>query len=198
MSEFRDFLELSYGELEERNLEAKEQRDPSYRASTWTARVPALLHGDFWLTESSAIVEYLEDHFPAPAHPRLLPTEAHARARARQLMSWLRSDATAPVRAERSAEVIFYDRPLPALSAGAMAAVADTVELAARFVHAASAPLLGAWCIADAELAFFLHRLAKDPGLLPAELRAYAEAQWKRPSVAAWVAHERAPFVPYG
>src|SRR5688572_27664683 len=55
------------------------------RAHTMAARVPALQHGDFWLSESLAIVEYLEDVFPPPAYPRLLPADASQRARARQL-----------------------------------------------------------------------------------------------------------------
>src|SRR5262249_34986407 len=63
---------------------------PALRERTSVARVPAFQHGDTWLTESSAIIEYLEDTFAPPEHPRLLPAEPRRRARARQLMSWLR------------------------------------------------------------------------------------------------------------
>src|SRR5215470_2779257 len=67
-------------------------RRPEYRDRSVTAKVPALSHGEFWLAESSAIAEYLEEVFPSPAYPRLFPEDRHARARARQLMAWLRSD----------------------------------------------------------------------------------------------------------
>src|SRR5262249_8217169 len=69
-----------------------ETRARAYQDRTVTAKVPALEHGPFCVAESSAIAEYLEDVFPPPAHPRLLPADAHDRARARQLMAWFRSD----------------------------------------------------------------------------------------------------------
>ncbi len=185
-------------EVKEIKLQAKEQEAAEYRAATWTGRVPALLEGAFSLTESSAILEYLEETLPPPEHGRLLPENTRARARARQLMSWLRSDETIPIRAERSSEVIFYERPLPALTPKATAAVEKLTRLVGQLVTSADAPLFGEWCIADAELAFFLHRLMKDEGVVPVMLRGYADAQWKRPSVAEWVAHPRAPFLPYG
>jgi len=161
-------------EVKEVKLQAGEQRSPEYRATTWTGRVPALTDGDFALTESIAILEYLEETFAPPAHARLFPADVKTKARARQLMSWLRSDATAPIRAERSAEVIFYERPLPPLTPAALAAVDKMKELLGHFV-------------------------SSDDGLLPGALRGYAETQWRRPSVAEWVGHPRAAdFVPYG
>src|ERR1700748_1060758 len=56
------------------------QRAPAYVETSYTARVPALVDGDFSLSESSAIIEYLEDKWPAPAHPRLLPRDMCDRA----------------------------------------------------------------------------------------------------------------------
>lgn len=179
-------------------LDKGEQKAPDYRARTWTGRVPALAHGDFWLTESSAILEYIEETLPAPAHPRIFPEVLESRARARQLASWLRSDETSPVRAERSAEHIFYALPRAPLSAACSTTVAKVVAFAERLVTADRPNLFGAWSIVDAELAFFLQRLKHDEGLLTPTLRTYAEAQWKRPSVAEYVAHARPPFVPYG
>src|SRR5512143_3354548 len=37
--------------------------------------VPALAHGDFWLTESSAISEYLAETFAPPQYPRIMPAD---------------------------------------------------------------------------------------------------------------------------
>src|SRR5258706_1387177 len=88
-------------------LDQGAQREPDFAAQSLTARVPVLLDGDFALSESSAIAEYLEDSYPAPAHPRVLPPDARSRARARQVMAWVRSDLL-PLRAERSAEYVFY------------------------------------------------------------------------------------------
>src|SRR6188508_3789074 len=64
---------------------------PALVGRTNIGRVPALQHGEVWLTESSAIIEYIEEIFPAPAYPRLLPEDSYARAQARQLMSFVRS-----------------------------------------------------------------------------------------------------------
>src|ERR671931_2566047 len=83
------------------SLDKKEQRRPEYRERTVTGKVPALQHGDFWLAESSAIIEYLDETFAPPQYPRMLRAEPRARARARQIMSWLRSDIMA-LREERS------------------------------------------------------------------------------------------------
>src|SRR4029077_241496 len=54
-------------------------------------KVPMLEHGETCITESSAISEYLAEMFPAPGHPRLFPADLAKRARARQIMSYLRT-----------------------------------------------------------------------------------------------------------
>ncbi len=54
----------------------------SYRAINPGAMVPTLCDGDTTLTQSLAILEYLEETHPAPA---LLPTDAVGRARVRAL-----------------------------------------------------------------------------------------------------------------
>src|SRR6266702_59174 len=67
-------------------LHEGEQRSAPYVETSFTARVPALVDGAFSLSESSAIIEYLEDKWPAPGHRALLPRDLHQRARARQIM----------------------------------------------------------------------------------------------------------------
>lgn len=59
-----------------------EQHSASYRALNPQALVPSLIDGDTVLTQSLAIIEYLEELHPEPA---LLPKGAAARARVRAL-----------------------------------------------------------------------------------------------------------------
>src|ERR1700687_2235927 len=60
-------------------LQDKAQQRPDLRDGSLTARVPALEHAGFCLAESSAIDEYLEDVFPAPAYPALYPRHVRQR-----------------------------------------------------------------------------------------------------------------------
>ncbi len=177
-------------------LDEGAQRSPDYVRTSFTARVPALVDGDFSLSESSAIIEYLDEKWPAPEHPALLPGDVAERARARQLMSWLRSDLL-PIREERSAEYVFFPlQTLPApepLSPAARRAVERLVTFAERVVPADGGALFGAWCIADTDLAMMLQRLVRTDEPLPPRLRAFAEREWQRPSVRAYVDNAARP-----
>lgn len=168
-----------------------ETRTDDYLARTLTGRVPSLVHDDFALAESSAIVEYLEEAFPEPS---VLPRGRRDRARARQLMSWMRSDETAPIRVERPSTTIFYARPPVGdsahLSRDARRAAERLFAVASRLLDG-NDDALGAWSIVDAELAFLLMRLVAGGDEVPAALRAYAERQWRRPSIQAYATHER-------
>jgi glutathione S-transferase len=182
-------------QVETVDLGAGRHRGTEWAARSLTARVPALQHGDFWLSESSAIAEYLEDVFPD--RPRLLPGDARQRARARQIMAFIRSDL-GPLREERSSETVFYPRgaALPPLSPAAQAAAGKLIQVASKLVSGPG-DLFGAWCIADTDLAMVLQRLVHNRDTVPAPLQAYAEHQWQRPSVRAYLEHPRAPYVPY-
>lgn len=177
-------------------LERGEQRAPEFREPSLTGKVPALRHGDYWLTESLAISEYLAETFPFPKHPRLFPENLQERGRARQLMMWLRTDLL-PVREERSSHTLFYERATQPLSEKGRAAAAELVRIADRVIPEGRTTLFNAWCIADAELGFMLQRLNLNGDPLPPKLKAYAEAQWLRPSVRKFAEHPRPPFVPY-
>jgi len=171
----------------------------SFASQSLTSRVPVLVDGDLTLSESSAIVEYLEDRYPTPQHPRVLPDDVRARARARQVMAWLRSDLM-PIRVERSAEYVFYphDRlpPVAPLSAAGLRAAAKLLGAADRLVPKGAGPLFGAWCIADTDLAMMLQRLVKTGYEVPKRIRDYAETQWERAAVAEFRAHPRPDFQP--
>jgi glutathione S-transferase len=175
-------------------LQTKEQDAPGYRDRSLTGRVPALRHGEFWLAESQAIIEYLDDAFPDA--PRALPRDVQVRARARQVLAWLRSDLMA-LREERSTVTMFYERADRPLSAAGEAAAEKLLRVADLLIPAGSSSLFGAWSQADSDLAFMLHRLIKNGHEVPAKIRAYAEREWQRPSVQAFITHERATYVPY-
>jgi glutathione S-transferase len=186
-------------EVQTVKLHEAEQHSAAYVQTSFTARVPALVDGEFSLSESSAIVEYLEDKWPAPEHAPLLPLDLPRRARARQIMAWLRSDLV-PIREERSAEYVFYPTetlpPYAPLSPVAQRAVAKLVSFAERVVPTDGGGLFGAWCIADTDLAMMLQRLVKTNVSVPARLRAFAEREWRRPSVQAFVNARRPPHCP--
>src|SRR3546814_6370533 len=52
-------------ELKAIDLAAKENLQPEYRRISLTSRIPKLLDGEFSLSDSSAIIEYLEDAYKA-------------------------------------------------------------------------------------------------------------------------------------
>ena len=166
-----------------------DQREPDFVARSLTSRVPTLTAGNFSLSESVAIVEYLDELLPAPAHPRLLPEPLEERARARQVLGWLRSDLAA-LRNERPTSSIFFERVTTPLSDAARADADKLVRIASGLLGARS-QLFSTWSIADLDLALALQRLVANGDAVPAPLRAHADAQWRRSSVAAWVRRTR-------
>jgi glutathione S-transferase len=177
-------------EVKTLDLQRAEHKQDGFRELSFTSRVPTLVDGAFSLSESSAIIEYLEEKWPAPRYAALLPRGLEARARARQIMAWVRSDLMA-IREERSAECVFYPEvdlpPCQPLSALCKDALRRLIGFAERVVPEKGGHLFGDWCIADTDLAMMLQRLVKTREPLPEPLRAYAERQWQRPSVQAFV-----------
>jgi glutathione S-transferase len=180
-------------------LERGEQHDPEFAKSSLTARVPTLEDGDLTLSESSAIVEYLEEAYPPPGFAPVLPSSLRHRARARQVMAWVRSDLM-PIREERSSEWVFYPHsevpPFAPLSPAARKAAAKLFAAAEQLVPADGGPMFGAWCVADTDLAMMLQRLIKCGDEVPSRLRQFAERQWERPAVKEFCGQKRPPFRP--
>ncbi len=188
-------------EMETKNLSKREHREGDYPERSITGRVPALRERDergdeFWLSESSAIIEYLDDRFPSPSYPRLLPSDARQRARARMVMAWVRSDLM-PIRDERPTTTIFYQRAETPLSPAGEAAAARLVQAANALIPEGKTSLFDSWSAADADLALMLQRLALNGHAIPDKVRAFIDAQWARPSVRAWIDRERIPYVAY-
>lgn len=172
------------------DLDANANEKPDFATISLTRRVPAIVHNDFSLSESSAIAEYLDEIFPGRP---LYPLEPRRRARARQLQAWLRSDLL-PIRQERPTEVVFYDSAKPRLSAEAQASAEKLFSLAESLLPLDSTNLFGQWCIADVDLALMLNRLVLNGDPVPERLAAYARHQWQRPSVQLWLNQKRPPL----
>ena len=164
---------------------------PAYAKISLTHRVPTLVNGDFSLSESSAITEYLHEVYPGQA---LYPAEVKDRARARQVQAWLRSDFM-PIRSERTTVVLFYTPSATPLSAEARSAAQKLFAGATELLSHGGPHLCGKeWCIADVDLAVMLNRLVLNGDSVPESLTAYASRQWQRPSVQLWVNQERPPL----
>ena len=162
------------------------------RERTLTGTAPVLQHGTFWLAESLAIVEYLEEMFP---QPRVLPAEIHDRARARQVMAWMRHDH-ALLREERPSERIFYPATVAPLSPAAREMADQVIAVAEKLGADARGRVFETFGVFDVELAFALMRLIATGHAVPERLRDYAAAVWARPSVREFVEHQRPPNPP--
>lgn len=173
------------------NLAARENYAADYSTISLTCRVPALAHGDFSLSESSAISEYLEEHFPSPKYTAVYPRDIRDRARARQIQAWLRSDFM-PIRQERSTEVVFFKPTDKPLSQDAKASAEKLFAVTNALLKKDAVNLFGAWCIADTDLALMLNRFVINGDSVPEKLAAYARQQWERNSVQQWVKQGRA------
>lgn len=173
--------------------------DPAFAGLTWTDLIPALEDGGLVLSESLAILEYLEERYHPPVHASSFPASIEDRARARMLLSWYRTGLTA-LREERSTETVFYPerRATKPLSEKARAEVQDWL-VALRGLRAPGQPFLfgDAWSVADAETALMLHRLIRNGDAVDPDLASYAAAIWRRPSAAEFVDRARKPYRSY-
>ena len=173
------------------DLDAGDNLLPDYANASLTARVPLLVDGDFRLSESSAIAEYLEARYPAPAYAAVYPQDEQQRARARQVQAWLRSDLL-PLREQRNTEVVFLRPVSTPLDEAGQRAAAKLIRVAEACLADSAANLFGEWCIADTDLALMLLRLVNNGDAVPDRLADYARRQWQRPSVQAWLARQPA------
>jgi glutathione S-transferase len=152
------------------------------------AKVPLLVHGDVWITESLAISEYLAETFPTPGHPRLFPADLGDRARARQIMSFLRTSLFALREARPTSSVFGRPNPRP-LPDRAREEAAELERVALAVLPDDRPAMFGSWCIADTDLALALMRLIANQDPIDRRLVNYALAQFDRTSVRRFVAH---------
>jgi glutathione S-transferase len=194
----RGWVALAHKELdfEERPVELYRGRgDALLEQVSPTGLVPVLHHGSLVIPDSLAIIEYLEEAFPPPAHPRLWPAERAARARARWLAATMHSGFTA-LRAGMSFNLCFLaERPRPPADA-----VADAAALVLLLDRALAEPrppgpfLAGAFGAADILYAPALVRLeAFNVSMREApRVGAYLRAVFDHPPVRKWLDDARA------
>jgi len=151
-------------------------------------KVPILVHGDLWLTESLAISEYLAETFPTPGHPRLFPANLAERARARQVMSFLRTGLFG-LREDRPTSTVFGRPTTRPMSDKGKADAAELIHIASALVKPGKKTMFDEYCIADTDLTLMLMRLVANQDPMPQHLIEYAVAQWERKSVQRYIGH---------
>jgi glutathione S-transferase len=151
-------------------------------------KLPILVHGDAWISESLAISEYLAETFPAPAHPRLFPANLVERAHARQIMSYLRTSLFA-LREARPTSTVFSRSVVKPMSDKAKEEAAELERMALAAIPEGNTTIFADWCIADCDLTLTLMRLVANQDPLHRRLVDYALAQFDRKSIRRFVAH---------
>jgi glutathione S-transferase len=177
-------------ELRLLDLNQGEHGKPEYTAASLTARVPSLAHDGFWVSESSAICEYLEDCFAPPAYPALYPRDIRERARARMVQALVRTEFL-PIRLERSTDTVFHAATIQPLSAAALASVDRLYRVASQLLEGGRSGIAGSFSIADVDLAMMLQRLLANGDAMPEPLAKYARGVWQRPSLQRWLERVR-------
>jgi glutathione S-transferase len=172
------------------SLKRKEHVRPEYSEPSVTGRVPAIRHGDFWLAESSAIDEYLDEAFPPPQCPQIYPEDLRERARVRMVQAFVRSDVLA-LRLERPTSTLFAGEEPKPLTAEGKASAERLIRIASRIITDQAGFVAPRFSPADADLALMLQRLVANGDACPDPLRAYANAIFARPSVRKWLAHTK-------
>jgi glutathione S-transferase len=162
------------------------------QAKSILGKVPILIHGEHWISESLAISEYLAERFPAPEYPRIFPADLAERARARQLMSMLRTSLFA-FREDRSTSSVFGRPTTKPLGDKGKVEAAELVRVATAVIAPGRTSLFAEWCIADADLALMLMRLVANNDPVPPHVSEYTRAQWERASIRKFLSHVPPP-----
>jgi glutathione S-transferase len=183
-------------DFEERTISLVTDKDRSRRRQVSpTGKVPVLHHGARVIPDSLAIIEYVEETFPAPRWRQLWPAEAGARAHARWLAAAMHSGFM-KLREGMSFNLCFLPERPPAPEA----ALAEARDLLALWEQALrergdSGPFLfGTFGAADAMFAPTIVRLTSF-GVPAADFPrsyAYMSAVLEHPSVRRWLDAARA------
>ena len=183
--------------FEEKAISLRKDRDRSERrAVSPTGRVPVLHHGSLVIPDSLAIIEYLEEAFPAPKQPPLWPREMRQRAHARWLAAAMHSGFM-KLREGMSFNLCFLPQP-PQPPAEALAEAGEILALwegTLREKKKGAGPFLfGAFGAADAMFAPAVVRLTsfRVPASATPRAAAYMGAVLDHPAVRRWMDPARA------
>lgn len=182
-----DELKLRYT-LEPLRFPIEDEIKARLKANAHLGKTPCLVHGNFWLTESSAISEYLAETFAPPHYPRIMPASPLERARARQVMSWLRTSMMG-LREDRPTSSVFMRPVTTPLGDKARADAAELTRIALAMIPEGRTTLCSEFSMADIDLALMLTRLIANSDPVQQRLVDYAMAQWGRQSVRKYLAH---------
>jgi glutathione S-transferase len=197
----RGFLALAAKGVpfEEKTISLREDKDRSRRRRVSpTGKVPVLHHGDRVIPDSLAIIEYLEETFPPPAHPALWPSDPGRRAHARWLAAAMHSGFP-KLRESMSFNYCF----LPKRTAATPEAMAEAAEILTLWEDALSRNassstkgpfLFGPFGAADAMYAPVVVRLTafEVPTAGTPRAAAYMQAVLADPTVRRWMDPARA------
>jgi len=173
-------------EFRELDLAKGEQHEAKYVRLSVTNRVPTLCCDGQYISESSAITEYLEERFAPPGFARIYPSDLIERAHVRMVQALVRSDFL-PIRIQRSTETLFQKAPVAPLDAEALRHKQRLERIALALVGGRSF-IATEFSIADVDLATMLQRLCANGDPMPSTLCEYAARIWQRPSVRKWLA----------
>ena len=120
-------------EMRRLSFDAGDTRRPEFLKINPRGRVPALLDGDFALYEANAIVEYLEEQYPAT--PQLFPGSTRERARVRRWISEIDDDFARAVTDLGAALSVPKEERNGDRIAGARKAVVDELQVIERLVE---------------------------------------------------------------
>ena len=180
----------------EQTIQLIHDRDRAQRREVSpTGKVPVLHHRDLVIPDSLAIIEYLEETFPAPKHPPLWPQEKPARAHARWLAATMHSGFM-KLREEMSFNFCFLPEP-PRPAREALDEAAEMLALFESALEAKKAPgpfLFGEFGAADVMYAPAVIRLTsfKVPAAQTPRAADYLQAVLSQAAVARWLGEARA------
>lgn len=172
------------------SLSGKAHKAAEYRELALNGKVPCLQDDDFSLTESLAIIEYLNEMAVGRGGVSPLPKLVEARAKCRELLSWFRTGFV-NLRKERPALRVFdptrpNSKPEPLSEIAAL----EWEELRVAVLTALndeSSFLRGPWTIAHTELALLLARVEDRSRDFDSMVR-FTSAQLERNSIKSWIA----------
>jgi glutathione S-transferase len=194
----RAWVALTYKGVvfEERTISLPADKDRALRRKiSPTGKVPVLHHAGVVIPDSLAIIEYLEEAFPPPAHPPLWPRDRAERATARWLAAAMHSGFM-DVREGMSFNLCF----LPQVPHATAAATAEAREVLAlwewamsRAEHPVGPFLCGTFSAADvmfATMAVRLRAFRVPTGDFPNAAQ-YMDVVLDAPPVRAWLDEAR-------